>query len=131
MASFLFSNSPYYNYRNYYSRYNNYYKNLQKSRDSMKSNEKKVVENKPNSEENVQVLVDQKTHKNRSSKYNFTGPVRFNFDSLNNSEEPIIELMGLKLYLDDLIIIGILFFLYQEDVKDDLLFISLILLLLS
>ena len=46
-------------------------------------------------------------------------------------EEPVLEIFGLKLYLDDLIILALLYFLYAEDVKDDMLFISLILLLLS
>ena len=41
------------------------------------------------------------------------------------------EIFGLKLHFDDLLIICILFFLYQEDVKDTYLYISLILLLLS
>ena len=41
------------------------------------------------------------------------------------------ELFGLKLYFDDILLICLIFFLYQEGVKDDELFISLILLLLS
>lgn len=41
------------------------------------------------------------------------------------------EIFGLKLYFDDIIIMCILFFLYNEKVKDDELFICLILLLLS
>ena len=41
------------------------------------------------------------------------------------------EIFGLKLYFDDIIIICILFFLYNEKVKDDELFICLILLLIS
>ena len=52
----------------------------------------------------------------------------------NNSKETsdyFFELFGLKLYFDDVLIICLLFFLYQEGVKDEELFISLILLLLS
>ena len=52
----------------------------------------------------------------------------------NNSKEDkeyFFELFGLKLYFDDVLIICLLFFLYQEGVKDEELFISLILLLLS
>ena len=41
------------------------------------------------------------------------------------------EVFGIKLYIDDLIIIGLLFFLYTEDSEDHLLFIALIMLLLS
>ncbi len=41
------------------------------------------------------------------------------------------EILGLKLHFDDLLIMCILFFLYQEEVKDSYLYIALILLLLS
>lgn len=41
------------------------------------------------------------------------------------------EIFGIKLHFDDLLIIALLFFLYQEDVKDEYLYISLVLLLLS
>lgn len=52
----------------------------------------------------------------------------------NNNEdetEEYFEIFGLKLHFDDLLIISLLFFLYQEDVKDTYLYIALILLLLS
>lgn len=49
----------------------------------------------------------------------------------SNSEEAIFEIFGIKLYLDDLIILGILFFLYQQNVKDEMLYIILFLLLFS
>ena len=57
-------------------------------------------------------------------------------DKKNNSKEQshenyFFELFGLKLYFDDILLICLIFFLYQESVKDDELFISLILLLLS
>ena len=45
--------------------------------------------------------------------------------------KPIIEFAGLKLYLDDLLILGILFFLYKEGVKDNLLFLFLVFLLFT
>lgn len=51
------------------------------------------------------------------------------FDS--SSEQAIFEIFGIKLYLDDLIILGVLFFLYQQDVKDEMLYIILFLLLFS
>ena len=51
--------------------------------------------------------------------------------SSTSNVQPIFEIFGIKLFLDDLIILGILFFLYKEDVKDQYLFIALILLLLS
>ncbi len=47
------------------------------------------------------------------------------------ASEAIIEIFGLKIYFDDLLIICILLFLYQEGIHDEYLFIALILLLLS
>ena len=41
------------------------------------------------------------------------------------------EIFGITLHFDDILLICLLFFLYQEGVQDNLLFISLILLLLS
>lgn len=48
-----------------------------------------------------------------------------------DASEAFFELFGLKLYFDDVLIICILFFLYTEKVKNDELFICLILLLLT
>lgn len=57
-------------------------------------------------------------------------------NSLFPSSEPdftseYFEIFGLKLHFDDLLLICLIFFLYNEGVKDQFLFISLILLLLS
>ena len=41
------------------------------------------------------------------------------------------DLFGIKLYFDDVLILSLLFFLYKEDVKDEGLFLALILLLIS
>lgn len=60
-----------------------------------------------------------------------TNPISFNFDGFTNPNQVIFEVLGIKLYLDDIIILILLFILYQEEVKDEMLFICLILLLLS
>ena len=52
-------------------------------------------------------------------------------EAANQKPDEIFEIFGLKLYFDDLLILGLLFFLYTEGVKDHWLFLSLILLLLS
>ena len=67
-----------------------------------------------------------------SSKCNFQKPL----ENKNNKDEEtfqqeLFELFGLKLYFDDILLICLVFFLYNEGVKDYYLFISLILLLLS
>ena len=51
--------------------------------------------------------------------------------SSTSNVQPIFEIFGIKLFLDDLIILGILFFLYKEEVKDDMLYIILFLLLFA
>ena len=42
-----------------------------------------------------------------------------------------LSLLGIRLYYDDLIILALLYFLYKEEVQDEGLFLTLILLLLS
>lgn len=62
-----------------------------------------------------------------------------NFSFLNNllhqedrsEDESFFEIFGIKLYYDDILLISLIFFLYQEEVKDQYLFIALVLLLLS
>lgn len=48
------------------------------------------------------------------------------------SDEAVwLDLFGIKLYFDDVLILSLLFFLYKEEVKDEGLFLSLVLLLIS
>lgn len=49
----------------------------------------------------------------------------------NSFQDDFFEIAGIKLFFDDVIIISLIIFLYNEDVKDQFLFIILILLLLS
>ena len=42
---------------------------------------------------------------------------------------PVFEIFNMKLHYDDLLIIGLLFFLYSQNVRDDELFLVLLLLL--
>ena len=68
----------------------------------------------------------------KSSRYSSFGPIHFkNPIFSNNIEEPIFEIFGIELYLDDIIIIGLLFLLYKAGVQDEFLYIALILLLLG
>lgn len=48
-----------------------------------------------------------------------------------DEEKPMFELFGIKLYQDDILLICLIFFLYNEGIKDEFLFFALILLLLS
>lgn len=49
----------------------------------------------------------------------------------NSDDNFFFEIFGLKLFFDDVLLICLIFFLYSEGVKDEQLFISLILLLIS
>lgn len=51
--------------------------------------------------------------------------------NLTEIDQPVINILNIKLYFDDLIILGLLFFLYQQDVKDEMLYIILFLLLFN
>ena len=67
----------------------------------------------------------------QSSKNNNRQPFSFNFDGFSDNSKPIVELLGINLYIDDIIILCLLFVLYKEEVKDEMLFICLLLLLIS
>lgn len=49
----------------------------------------------------------------------------------SKDDGPIFQIFGIDLYFDDILLVCLIFFLYQEGVKDQGLFIALILLLLS
>lgn len=73
-------------------------------------------------------------YKNNNSNYNNPLHEKDTFKKTiieENKEPEIFEIFGLKLYFDDILLICLIFFLYNEGVKDYYLFISLILLLLS
>ena len=81
------------------------------------------------------VTFDSKTHSQNSNNSinsinNFDKDVNSNNISIQNDKKSF-EIFGLELHFDDLLIIALLFFLYQEGVKDTYLYIALILLLLS
>ena len=103
MFNFPFLGYPYnYQYYRNYKNYNNYsYNKLNKG------NEKNSVTNL----KEISNTSKQKTE--------------------NNNEQAIFNIMGISIYLDDLIILSILFFLYQEKVHDEMLYIILFLLFFS
>lgn len=51
--------------------------------------------------------------------------------SNSNNQDYLFDLFGLKLYFDDVLIVSLLYFLYTQGVKDEGLFVTLILLLLT
>ena len=136
MPNFPFFRNPFINYRYYYPYYSNRHNQMNTNIDNSVTNKNSCQKDSPkknDTHKNNESHFNSKNSdkKSSSSKYNQIGPILLNFSGFNDIEQPLLEIMGLKLYLDDIIIIGILFFLYNEGVKDDILFISLILLLLS
>lgn len=63
--------------------------------------------------------------------------VEGNFSSRQDRSKPKpndnvwLDLLGIKIYFDDALILSLLFFLYKEEVKDEGLFLALVLLLIS
>lgn len=122
MASFPFFRFPYHSY--YYPYYPNYKK--------MNTYNTEQEDSSSNQETLESINENRNQNKKESSKYNSFGPIRFaNPFFENDLNNPIIEILGIQLYLDDIIILGLLFFLYKEDVHDEMLFFVLILLLLT
>lgn len=127
MPIFPFYQYPY-NMNRYYAR-NNYNKNISKE-----SNNFDTSYNPPDSNNDINSVIETnraEDKKNKSSRYSGFGPIHFQNPFDMDSGEPIIEILGISLYLDDIIILGLLFFLYQEGVKDYMLYLALIMLLLS
>lgn len=98
--------NPYYRNYNYYHNYNKQNINDYHTANARKSSKKETSQ---------QSIPPKETHE----------------ESRNNSEKPFLDLFGIKLYFDDILLISLIFFLYNEGVKDEGLFLALILLLLT
>ena len=129
----VFPFSPFYrNYYNYY--YPHYYKsnedirNVENSLTNNTINPDDILNNLGNEENNSK---DKRKYEKKSSNYNSFANINLSALLESDLNSPIIEILGIKLYLDDLIIISLLFFLYKENVQDEILFGILLLLLLS
>ena len=131
MARFPYFGFPFqYPYYRYYNQ-NKYINNNNKTSHSIENDYNQtssiindINENK-NTEENISSVQSNRSYLNNIFQFSF------DFIVFSNSDDPIIDIFGIKLYLDDIIILCLLFILYKEDVKDEMLFIALILLLLN
>lgn len=119
----------YYSKNNVYSQENSYNKQVNIEANNLNKDNNTESDNFNNfsSEQASKHNYEQ----NKSSRYSGFGPIHFQNPFSMDSDEPIIEILGISLYLDDIIILGLLFFLYQEGVKDYMLYLALIMLLLS
>ena len=109
-----------YNKRNYKEKYSS-----QKKQDNNQNNQQfQNLERNQNNLYNYKKLkkIDNlNSNKSNSSEHSF----------FKNDDTVMFELSGIKLYQDDILLICLIFFLYNEGIKDEFLFVALVLLLLS
>ncbi len=130
MFNFPYFGYPYHNPYYKYYRSPSDYVNIQKNAYTSKLTE--------TSEENSTTSQNSIDNKAIYKEENFENDYKENvqracnsLDNNNESDKPIFELFGIKLYSDDLIILAVLFLLYEQNVKDEMLYIILFLLLFS
>lgn len=75
-------------------------------------------------------FMDERKENNRQAN-NKKEEEKENIENRAERENTVFEIFGIKLYFDDILIISLILFLYNEGVRDNLLFISLILILMS
>lgn len=133
MPRSLYSNFPFPFYRNYYRPQAPSYNSMQShiSNNSYGSKDRMPY--------NSSIMPDTFAHSNNISKNQHTNSDKDNdcknFKAKNksnkNNDNFLFDLFGLKIYSDDVLLVSLIYFLYSEGVKDDSLFLVLILLLLS
>ena len=69
-------------------------------------------------------------HPEQQTIENFSNPDQSRLNQ-KSDDNVWFDLFGIKLYFDDVLILSLLFFLYKEEVKDEGLFLALVLLLIS
>ena len=113
MPSFPFFRLPFFNFYSPY--YNNYIK---------RNNDYSLVKNNNHYYESKgEIYKNTNNYKKTTPKYTTFSPYDFINNILNgNLDGPIFEIFGIELYLDDIIILGLLFILYNEGIKDEILF---------
>lgn len=119
--------------RPYYYYTGDRYRNMQYSSNpnlinQRKSSNEQLLEN-TQTESSQAYRNGEQTKRNQS--FNQEEKRTLKHDEIEQKENPIFEIFGIKLFFDDILIIALIFFLYNEGVRDNLLFIALILLLLS
>ena len=85
-------------------------------------------------ENNSNINTPLYTSTNKTTNNSHTKKIESNNNAKSNnidSEPYLFDLFGLKLYFDDILLVCLIFFLYNEGVKDEGLFFALILLLLT
>lgn len=131
-----FRRNYYYQRPNYYT--SNYYKlnnNISKPSNNFQNSTNTSVNNTSNSfNKNINNHSSCNTKKESTFSPHLqteSKKVDFSCDDNYYSDTEYFNILGFSLHIDDLLILALLFFLYQEGIDDIYLYISLVLLLLS
>lgn len=119
------NSEPIYNNQNF--KRQNYTPTRQQFQKGIRTQFQDEINSKTNTNINIRSKTNTRTHSEMDLKK--ISEIR---DTSNKFEEnALFEVFGIKLYFDDILLICLIFFLYNEGVQDQYLFIVLILLLLS
>ena len=119
-------------YNHYYRYYNPYFMNRERKKPIPSDCREDESASSYSNEIDRDFSRSKECEKDCSASKSFSfGPISFNNPFFGDLESPVFEVFGISLYLDDIIILGLLFFLYQEGVQDEMLYIALILLLVG
>lgn len=118
----FYSHFPYRNYPLYYNRHYNSYNKYYHSVSNPVSSNVNTEHTNTNDSTTNNTSSDKTIYESRN-----TDKKEKNFD--NNSF--LFEFFGIKIFSDDILILSLLYFLYIEGIKDDGLFIALLLLLIN
>ena len=122
----FFSFPSFRNYNYYQSQHNKYTNNTIK-----KFQTKPMINEEKNSSNNKHRNFNTCTDASNSHTNTNTGTNLKKHPEIKKDNSEVFEIFGIKLYSDDLIILAVLFLLYEQNVKDEMLYIILFLLLFS
>ena len=133
MYNYPFFSFPHFNRYPYYTNYVNSVKDSNRLPSYYKTYDKSLKnKNGRNIKESARQQSNRKEENDQlKTKSGFSFIDHFLHQEDRKQDEKYFEILGIKLYNDDILLLCLIFFLYKEDVKDPYLFIALILLLLS
>ena len=119
MPRFPYMNFPFPAYKSPYKLPSGFYKAQESTINSKKANSAPVSPSNSNRIPRAECIDLKPNDTDKKNKSN------------NNTGDYLFDLFGLKIYSDDVLLVSLIYFLYSEGVKDDGLFLVLVLLLLS
>ena len=128
MARSAYPNFPFPFYKNYPRTPNTSY-NYQPS--NMSNNHYSAKNYNPSIESSTSTFSEKSTAYTPSEETENRGDFKQKNKSNKNNDDYLFDLFGLKIFSDDVLLVSLIYFLYSEGVKDDSLFLVLVLLLLS